>query len=262
LPRDINSVAGRHRAGVYLHLRTLGATDFSVIRDIVIDAEKIGIDGVLIAGGIGALEPLTLLAALAPLTRSIALIADIAPLETHPYTAARRLAAVDHVSAGRIGWSLGPDIEAGRQADYVAAVRALWDSWDDDVHRFDKATGVYIDTAGIRAANYVGPFYRVAGPLDIPRPPQGLLPRFGVDAAADVRIDERNDQLRAGDALVGELIPVTLNPDLWRQARAALVQRVAGVAVNAVAAQTLRQRLGLAPLPAHSNNRKTEGETT
>lgn len=248
--------------GVYLHLRTLGAPDFSAIRDIVIDAENIGVDGVLIAGGAGALEPLTLLAALAPLTRSIALITDIAPLETHPYTAARRLAAIDHVSAGRIGWSLRPDIEAGRHADYAAAVHALWNSWDDDVHRFDKAAGVYIDTAGIRAANHAGPFYRVAGPLDIPRPPQGVLPRFGVDVAADVRIDERSDELRAGDVRIGKLIPVTANLDQWRQARTALAQRRSGMAASTVAAQTLRQRLGLKQLPVHSNNRKTEGETT
>ncbi len=252
---------GQQPAGIFLQLQTTGVPDFAAIRHIVTEAETIGITAVLFVEGAGALEPLTLLAALAPLTRSIGLVAEIAPLETPPYTAARRLAAVDHVSGGRTGWLLCTDIAADRQADYVTAVQAMWDSWDDHVHRFDKATGVYIDTTGIRAANHAGPFYRVAGPLDIPRPPQGILPRFSMNDAADVHIQQgvgdAPARLLIADALIGELIPVTADLACWDQVRSSFVQRLAGVA-SAVPIQTLRQRLGLGQVPVHAIHRTTE----
>ncbi|MGB3431438.1 LLM class flavin-dependent oxidoreductase [Achromobacter sp.] len=168
-----------------LLLRPAARPDFPAVLNIVREAEGLGADAVLIAGGRGALDPLTTVAALAPLTSRIGLLAEVNAAETHPYTAARRLAALDHVSNGRIGWSLTENTESARIQDYAAAVHALWDSWDDDVHRYDKRSGVYIDTDGIGPAAYAGPFYRVAGPLDIPRPPQGRLPRVGDDRTAD-----------------------------------------------------------------------------
>lgn len=222
-----------------LVLRPVARPDFPAVLDIVLDAERLGAGAVLIAGGRGALEPLTLVAALAPLTDRIGLLAEVNTAETHPYTAARRLAALDHVSGGRIGWSLTGITGSARIQDYVAAVQALWDSWDDDVHRYDKHSGVYIDTQGIGPAAYAGPFYRVAGPLDVPRPPQGRLPRVGDDGTADA-------------SFTGWL-EVAADRIEWRKIREGLESY--GTDSAKQPHRTLRRSLGLADVPPRHCNR-------
>jgi alkanesulfonate monooxygenase SsuD/methylene tetrahydromethanopterin reductase-like flavin-dependent oxidoreductase (luciferase family) len=224
-----------------LVLRPAARPDFPAVRDIVLEAEALGASAALITGGRGALEPLTAVAALAPLTARIGLLAEVDAAETHPYTAARRLAALDHISGGRIGWSLTGAIEPGRTQDYVNAVHALWDSWDDDAHRFDKRSGVYIDTDRIAAAAHAGPFYRVAGPLDIPRPPQGRLPRVGDDSTADVAFSE----------WVGVVADLTE----WRKLRDRFEPRATDTAKRPP--RTLRRELGLLDIPPQYSNRTT-----
>ncbi|MBS0639242.1 MAG: NtaA/DmoA family FMN-dependent monooxygenase, partial [Proteobacteria bacterium] len=49
----------------------------------------------------------------------------------------------------------------------------LWDSWSDDAVVDDRANGIYARLDGLRMLNHTGPHYQVAGPLNIPRPPQG-----------------------------------------------------------------------------------------
>ncbi|MGC3983711.1 MAG: LLM class flavin-dependent oxidoreductase [Pseudorhodoferax sp.] len=161
----------------------------------VLRLERDGATAVLLPQVAGGLEPLTLAAGLAAQTQRIGLVVGIAPRVTPPYTAARRLAALDHASQGRIGWFLAEDTDAERAADYLTAARALWDSWGEDLHRIDRAAGRYIDTTGIRAADHRGPFYRSAGPLDIPRPPQGHPVFYAERAAPGV------DMLLSGQAV-------------------------------------------------------------
>jgi FMN-dependent oxidoreductase (nitrilotriacetate monooxygenase family) len=52
-------------------------------------------------------------------------------------------------------------------------VTKLWDSWEDDALVIDKASGLFADDDKIHAIDYVGRYFRVAGPLNIPRSPQG-----------------------------------------------------------------------------------------
>jgi len=52
-------------------------------------------------------------------------------------------------------------------------VKALWDSWADDAVLDDRASGQYARADRIRSIDYEGEFYRVAGPLNMPRGPQG-----------------------------------------------------------------------------------------
>jgi FMN-dependent oxidoreductase (nitrilotriacetate monooxygenase family) len=55
----------------------------------------------------------------------------------------------------------------------MRVVTGLWDSWSDDAVLDDRASGEYARDGSIRAVNHVGPHYQVAGPLNIPRGPQG-----------------------------------------------------------------------------------------
>jgi alkanesulfonate monooxygenase SsuD/methylene tetrahydromethanopterin reductase-like flavin-dependent oxidoreductase (luciferase family) len=159
-----------------------------------------------------AFEPLTLVAGLVPFTRHIGLVIGIDPEQTPPYTAARRLAALDHASGGRIGWMLPPGLEAPRAADYVAAATALWDSWADGLHRVDRASGRYVDTAGIRPPLHQGPFYRTAGPMDIPRPPQGHPVRYAAapELLADMQLGADIGRHPASGAAVVAAIPANV----------------------------------------------------
>ena len=58
-------------------------------------------------------------------------------------------------------------------ADFTAAVRALWDSWDDGALVGDVGTGVWADINRIHAVNYAGRHYTTAGPMQVWRSPQG-----------------------------------------------------------------------------------------
>jgi FMN-dependent oxidoreductase (nitrilotriacetate monooxygenase family) len=139
----------------------------------------------------GQLEPLTLLTALSQATRRIGLIATVSTTYNDPYNLARRLASVDHVSRGRAGWNIvtsagaeeaanfGLDDRPGhadryaRADEFLSVTKALWDSWEAEAIVADKATGRYADPARIHQISHRGPYFRVAGPLNVERPPQG-----------------------------------------------------------------------------------------
>lgn len=137
------------------------------------------------------LEPFTLLGAVAARTRHVGLIATASTTYSEPYNLARQLASLDHLSAGRAGWNVVTTADpsaAGnfghaehqahasryrRAGEFVDVAKALWDSWDDDAIVLDRAGGVQTDRNRIRAIHHEGEFFKVRGPLNIPRPPQG-----------------------------------------------------------------------------------------
>ncbi|MGZ0237439.1 LLM class flavin-dependent oxidoreductase [Streptomyces sp. CPS1] len=150
----------------------------------------------------GALEPLTLLTALATATEHIGLIATASTSYNSPYDLARRLASLDIVSGGRAGWNIvttagaeaarnfglerePPHAERyARAADFLDAALKLWDSWEDDAIVADKAAGVWGDDRKIHPPRHEGPYFRVAGALNVPRSPQArpLLVQAGSSA--------------------------------------------------------------------------------
>ena len=137
------------------------------------------------------LEPVTMLAALAGATSRIGLIATCSTTYTEPFNLARQFASLDHMSGGRVGWNIvttwlatasgnfgggGPPGHAERYEraeEYLRVVTGLWDSWADDAVLDDRAGGQYARPPGIRAVGHVGAHYQVAGPLNVPRCPQG-----------------------------------------------------------------------------------------
>ena len=124
-------------------------------------------------------------------TEKIGLIATASTTYTEPFNLARQFASLDHISAGRIGWNIVTtwsvpaarnfgDLSQVSHADryeraeeYLAVVKSLWDSWDDDAVVDDRDGGLYARPERIRAIDHTGSFYEVAGPLNMPRCPQG-----------------------------------------------------------------------------------------
>ncbi len=139
----------------------------------------------------GKLEPTTLLGALSVLTSDIGLIATASTSYNEPYSIARRFASLDHMSGGRAGWNVvtsAGDNEArnfggaslnshddryARAEEFVDVVKRLWDSWEDGAILRDQVAGRYFDPAKVHQLNHEGKFFKVAGPLNIARPPQG-----------------------------------------------------------------------------------------
>lgn len=139
----------------------------------------------------GTLEPTVLLAALVGATERIGLIATASTTYNEPFNLARRFASLDHLSAGRAGWNIvttaGVDAARNfnldelpahaeryaRAAEFVEVSQKLWDSWSDDAAIADKAEGVWGDDDKLYPPQHVGKYFKVAGPLNVPRSPQG-----------------------------------------------------------------------------------------
>lgn len=138
-----------------------------------------------------SLEPTLLLAAIAAVTDRIGLIATASTTYDEPFNLARRFASLDHLSNGRAGWNsvttaaadaaanFGYDAIPSHSARYARAeefidvVQALWDSWSEDAVLADKDAGVYAQTDLVRTIDHVGEHFRVRGPLNVSRSPQG-----------------------------------------------------------------------------------------
>ena len=180
----------------------LALTDVRYYQDMACRAEAGLFDSIFLAdqlalgddvahAGRSWLEPITALAALATVTSRIGLIATASTTYTEPYNLARQYASLDHISGGRVGWNIvtswlaaaarnyggtGQVSHADRYArgeEFMAVVKGLWDSWSDDAVLDDRATGQYARSNGIAPINHEGVYYRVAGPLNLPRGPQG-----------------------------------------------------------------------------------------
>lgn len=193
---------GHHEASWRLPQSHVTASiDLSHYVDLARAAERARFDSVFIAdqAGIGYepsrrpagyLEPMTLMGALAATTSQIGLIATASTTYSDPYTLARQLASLDHMSGGRIGWNIvttatkdaernygfsrmpDHDERYARAAEFIDVAQQLWRSWQPGAVIGDRDVGVWADEAQIRHIGHQGGFYRVEGPLNIPRSPQ------------------------------------------------------------------------------------------
>lgn len=129
-------------------------------------------------------EPLSVVPAMAAVTKSLGFGVTISTSYEQPYHLARRLSTVDHLTQGRVGWNVvtGYLDSAARnltngadQADhderyaiceeYMDVVYALWNSsWRSDAVKLDRKTGTYTDPDLVREINHEGKYFKVPGP--------------------------------------------------------------------------------------------------
>jgi FMN-dependent oxidoreductase (nitrilotriacetate monooxygenase family) len=176
--------------------------DYEYFCNIARICERGKLDGIFLADGpalqgdiahqpAGRLEPTLLLAAVALATRYIGVIPTISSSYNDPFNIARRIGSLDHLSGGRAAWNVvtnagdaaaqnfglaGAPLHVDRydRADeFVEIVFKLWDSWEDDAIIDDPARGVFADPAKVHAINHEGKHFKVRGPLNLPRSPQG-----------------------------------------------------------------------------------------
>ena len=166
--------------------------------DLIFFADGIGIRerdvprGSLARSGyeIVEMEPLTLLPALAVVTKHIGLVTTASTTYNEPYNIARKFATLDLISNGRAGWNVVTswseaeaknfnreqhvdyDTRYSRAAEFVDVVRGLWDSWEEGAFPFDKQSGRFFDESKMHVLDHKGTFFSVRGPLNV-----GCLPQ-------------------------------------------------------------------------------------
>lgn len=162
-------------------------------------ADRAGVDLVAFddrfAGDGPRLDALATASHLAPRTRTTGLAPTVTTTHTEPFHVATATQTLDLVSLGRGAWTVDVALDdasarvVGRRPaptaaaawtealDVVDAVRALWDSWDDDAVIRDRASGRYVDVdrlhyvdATIRGTDAT---FTVKGPSIVPRTPGG-----------------------------------------------------------------------------------------
>jgi len=192
---------GSHVAGWQMPGAMDSFQDIDMVRRIAVEAERGLFDLIFMGDNLYAdpaahpsytvrLEPLTLLSAIAGATQNIGLGATMSTTYSDPFTVARAFASLDHLSAGRAAWNAVTTANPVTAANFTAAhpdhskryeiaeeflgvVRGLWDCWADDAIVADRQTGVYIDPAKVRSLDHEGTHFKVKGPLNIGRSPQG-----------------------------------------------------------------------------------------
>ncbi|MFI6499344.1 LLM class flavin-dependent oxidoreductase [Nonomuraea typhae] len=153
-------------------------------------ADGLALRGEVTHNALGALEPLTLLSALATVTEHIGLIATVSTTYNEPFHVARKFASLDHISGGRAGWNIvtsagesearnfglerpAHSVRYHRAEEFLEVANALWESWGDGAVVNDRVNGIYADKSSIGPINHDGQHFKVEGPLNIQRSPQG-----------------------------------------------------------------------------------------
>jgi N-acetyl-S-(2-succino)cysteine monooxygenase len=152
-------------------------------------------------------EPIALLAAMSTVTSRVGLVPTASTTYNEPYNLTRTLATLDILSEGRDGWNmvtsfsidearnfglrdtLDSSSRHARAAEFAEVMLALFDSWEADGVPRDKPSGIYYDRRKMHVLDHAGTHFKVRGPLDVPRPPQGHIPIFtagGSDQAQEL----------------------------------------------------------------------------
>jgi len=127
----------------------------------------------------------------AAVTSRIGLGATYSTTYYSPFHVARTFATLDHLSGGRAAWNvvtsvndseaqnygmtevLPHDARYDRADEFLEATAGLWDSWDDDALVLDRATPLFADPTKVHQLDHDGEWFKVRGPLTVPRCPQG-----------------------------------------------------------------------------------------
>jgi FMN-dependent oxidoreductase (nitrilotriacetate monooxygenase family) len=178
------------------------SVNFEYYKQQALKAEEGKFDFVFIADGLyineksnphflNRFEPVTLLSSLASVTTRIGFVATISTSYSEPFTVARQLMSLDHLSGGRAGWNVvtspleGSALNYGKAEhphhalryeiaeEHVQVVKGLWDSWEDDPFVGDKERGVFFHPDKMHALHHRGKHFTVQGPLNIARSRQG-----------------------------------------------------------------------------------------
>lgn len=127
-------------------------------------------------------DPMMLVSAMAAVTENLGFGVTAGTAYEHPYAFARRLATLDHLTNGRVGWNvvtgylpsaarnmgqedqMEHDERYNHADEYLEVVYKLLEgSWEDDAVQNNKETGIYTDPAKVHSIEHEGKFFKVPG---------------------------------------------------------------------------------------------------
>ena len=126
-------------------------------------------------------DPTLIVPAMAAVTEHLGFGVTVNVFAEAPYTFARRLSTLDHLTGGRVGWNIVTGyLESAHRGrgealpshdrrydyadEYLEVLYKLWEgSWDDGAVRRDRAGRVFSDPALIRKVSHRGEFLAVEG---------------------------------------------------------------------------------------------------
>lgn len=127
-------------------------------------------------------DPMMLVSAMAAVTEDLGFGITASTSAEHPYTFARRMSTLDHLTRGRIGWNvvtgylksaaqnLGEhdqiphDERYDRADEYMEVLYKLWEgSWDDDAVILDAEHDTFADPSKVHPINHEGKYFTVPG---------------------------------------------------------------------------------------------------
>jgi FMN-dependent oxidoreductase (nitrilotriacetate monooxygenase family) len=198
---EMNCV-GHQSPGLWAHPRDRSAsyTDLDYWTGLAQTLERGRFDGIFLADVLGIYDvyggspdaalrhavqvpvgdPLLLIPAMAAATEHLGFGVTCTLSYEPPYTLARRMSTLDHLTRGRAGWNIvtgyldsaaagmGLGVQARHDQryeiaeEYMEVVYKLWEgSWEDDAVLRDRARRVFADPARIHRIRHEGQFYRV-----------------------------------------------------------------------------------------------------
>jgi FMN-dependent oxidoreductase (nitrilotriacetate monooxygenase family) len=102
--------------------------------------------------------------------------------------------SLDHTTEGRIGWNCVTGSNDGAAENYgntgqrphderydvadefADVVTRLWEAWEPDAVVLDRQTPMFADGSKVHPINHAGKYFKVRGPINAPRSPQGRVP--------------------------------------------------------------------------------------
>ncbi len=190
-----------------------GKFDFLFFADVLATPRRYGNDlrDPIRRGTQGAfgLDPTMVVAALVSATQYLGLAVTKSATYYTPFDIARSFATLDHLSHGRMAWNVVTSLNQAegqnfgydemldheqrydRAEEFLEVAFELWGSWEEGALILDREAGLFGDPDRVHAIDHVGEYFKVRGPLNVPRSPQqrpviiqaGASPR-GKDYAA------------------------------------------------------------------------------
>ncbi|RNF39817.1 LLM class flavin-dependent oxidoreductase [Planococcus salinus] len=127
-------------------------------------------------------DPLLVVPLMSSVTKHLSFGVTSSVSHEHPYTFARRMSTLDHLTQGRIGWNIvtsylksaarnigkedqmNHDQRYDYAAEYLEVCYKLWEgSWEDGAVVRDKNAKVYTDPSKVHDINHEGEYFKVPG---------------------------------------------------------------------------------------------------
>jgi len=127
-------------------------------------------------------DPMLVVPLMSAVTKHLGFGVTASVTHEHPYTFARRMSTLDHLTNGRVGWNIvtsylkSAAVNMGLEdqinhderydiaEEYLQVCYKLWEgSWEDDAVQLDRENGIFADPAKVHDINHEGNYYKVPG---------------------------------------------------------------------------------------------------